>query len=104
MPAQATETGATISHRCEIQKTFLFYAGELRTRTAKRDAYVDLQRAVAQVTGIQGVSLGIDAERLFMADRFYSDRNARNDVREVHGNIATVYGRGTQIIHRGRSK
>ncbi len=64
-----------------------------------RDPDYDLQRAVAQVTGLQGVPLGRAAESLFMADGYYSNRTARGDVREVHTHVATVYGRGDDLVH-----
>lgn len=59
---------------------------------------IELERAVGQVTAVQGVDDRRAAEALFMADRFYAgDRTNRGKVAEVTANAAKLYGRGAQI-------
>jgi len=53
----------------------------------------DMSRAVAQVTVVRGVTGGLSAERLLMADDFYKgQRTARVSVDPVLRNLTRVYG------------
>ena len=58
----------------------------------------DIERAVGQITAVQGVEGRPAAEALFMADRFYEgQRQSRASVREVTENVRKIYGRGEVI-------
>jgi hypothetical protein len=58
----------------------------------ERDPAQDIDRAMAQVTGVQGVGPRRAAEDLFTADGFYA-RTTRQSVREVADNVTKIYGR-----------
>ena len=61
---------------------------------SRRDPALDLLRAVAQITGLQGVNERRAAEDIFMADRYYvGQRLNRASVREVVDNVFKIYGR-----------
>jgi tetratricopeptide (TPR) repeat protein len=58
----------------------------------------DLERAVGQITTVQGVEGRRAAEALFMADRYYEgQRQNRASVREVTDNVFKIYGRGDLV-------
>jgi tetratricopeptide (TPR) repeat protein len=58
------------------------------------DRIRDLNRGVAQVTAVAGVSTSQAAERLLMADGFYKGRRtARVDVAPVLADLQKIYGR-----------
>lgn len=66
---------------------------------SRGDPDLDLRRAVAQVSGVQGVVSRAAAEALFMEDRYYAGlRTSRSAVRHVTDNIAKVYGRGDGLV------
>jgi tetratricopeptide (TPR) repeat protein len=58
----------------------------------------DLERAVGQITAVQGVEGRRAAEDLLIADRYYGEqRLSRASVREVTDNTSKIYGRGDLI-------
>jgi hypothetical protein len=57
------------------------------------DAKRDMDRGVAQVTAVNGVSSRPSAQRILMADGFYKGKRiAPADVDPVYRNLAVVYG------------
>ena len=65
----------------------------------------DMNRGVAQLTGVSGVPSAADAEGLLMADRFYQGRRtARVDVEPLVRSLQKVLGRADGPLGAARAR